>query len=500
MGTTKGFTGQYNDSLSGLDYYNARYYDPVVGRFLSADSLQGNGAGMDPYAYVGNNPETNSDPSGQFYPPGDSPPPPPLKDKPIPHTDVKLAAYIGQETSRALGHNNCPSGQQTSDCFATRLQQITEQVVAGKVTVNSGLGPGRPGPCVAAFGGIGGCVLLPGGGPGTQVTVIARSISITPVDFCPQPAACAAGEAGGEGAKGEEESYDLGIGGRCSFTPTTLVTTDHGKQAISTLQVGERVLAYNPKTGKMEQEPILHVWINHDTDLVNLTITTMMQGQQGKASTKTSEVVHTNQKHPFLTIEQGFLPVGKIKLGMHLLRADGHVGVVTGWKVVPGTQVMYNLEVAQDHTFTVGAGQWVVHNCNDLNQQAAIEAVQLFESLGLGPVAEDRTTVAVAYVEDQEGGISRLVSMNSEAMRGTRVARLQSLLSPGEWVGSAGRRLHAEQNLLRYIDSNGLKLRGIGASRFICEMCSSEITSAWGADVIGTPTRAGWAPDWVWVL
>jgi hypothetical protein len=24
---------------------------------------------------------------------------------------------------------------------------------------------------------------------------------------------------------------------------------------------------------------------------------------------------------------------------------------------------MYNLEVAQDHTFTVGVGQWVVHNC-----------------------------------------------------------------------------------------------------------------------------------------
>jgi len=34
--------------------------------------------------------------------------------------------------------------------------------------------------------------------------------------------------------------------------------------------VGERVLAYNPKTGKMEQKPILHVWINHDHDLVDL--------------------------------------------------------------------------------------------------------------------------------------------------------------------------------------------------------------------------------------
>jgi hypothetical protein len=30
--------------------------------------------------------------------------------------------------------------------------------------------------------------------------------------------------------------------------------------------------------------------------------------------------------------------------------------------VVAGTQVMYNLEVARDHTFTVGVGEWVVHN------------------------------------------------------------------------------------------------------------------------------------------
>jgi len=69
LDTTKGFTGQYNDSLSGLDYYNARYYDPVVGRFLSADPIQGNLQGMDPYAYVGGNPETFSDPTGQSYKP-----------------------------------------------------------------------------------------------------------------------------------------------------------------------------------------------------------------------------------------------------------------------------------------------------------------------------------------------------------------------------------------------------------------------------------------------
>ncbi len=139
--------------------------------------------------------------------------------------------------------------------------------------------------------------------------------------------------------------------------------TQQGEKAIGTLHVGDTVLAYNPKTHKMELEPILHVWINHDTDLVDLTLTTITPAHHGKPATKTSETIHTNQRHPFLTLEKGFLPVGQLKLGMHVLRADGTYGVVTVWKIVAGAKVMYNLEVAQDHTFTVGEGHWVVHNC-----------------------------------------------------------------------------------------------------------------------------------------
>ena len=79
--TTKGFTGQYADAVTGLDYYNARYYDPVAGVFLSADMVQGNMQGMNPYGYVGGNPETNTDPTGKYYAPpggpgGPTPPPP----------------------------------------------------------------------------------------------------------------------------------------------------------------------------------------------------------------------------------------------------------------------------------------------------------------------------------------------------------------------------------------------------------------------------------------
>jgi hypothetical protein len=152
------------------------------------------------------------------------------------------------------------------------------------------------------------------------------------------------------------------IDGTCSFTSTTVVETKHGEQAIGTLAVGEQVLSYNPKTKQMEYQSILHVWIHQDHDLVDLTITTTATTAHGKVVTRTSEVIHTNQKHPFFTEEKGFLPVAQLKLGMHVLDADGQYGVITGWKIVPGVKTMYNLEVAQDHTFTVGMGEWVVHN------------------------------------------------------------------------------------------------------------------------------------------
>ncbi len=112
----------------------------------------------------------------------------------------------------------------------------------------------------------------------------------------------------------------------------------------------------------MELQPIVHVWTHTDSDLVDLTITTTTKSQHGKPITLKSEVVHTTSEHPFLTTENGFVPAGKVKTGMHILRADGSVGVITNERAVHGTKVMYNLEVAQDHTFTVGDGQWVVHN------------------------------------------------------------------------------------------------------------------------------------------
>jgi len=67
--TDYGYTGQRADDSIGLMYYNARWYDPALGRFTQADTIipgAGNPLAWDRYAYVINNPVNYSDSSGNL--------------------------------------------------------------------------------------------------------------------------------------------------------------------------------------------------------------------------------------------------------------------------------------------------------------------------------------------------------------------------------------------------------------------------------------------------
>ena len=66
--TQRRFTGQTLDGVAGgLYFYNARYYDPALGRFTQADTIvpePGNPQSLNRYSYVGNRPLGFVDPSG----------------------------------------------------------------------------------------------------------------------------------------------------------------------------------------------------------------------------------------------------------------------------------------------------------------------------------------------------------------------------------------------------------------------------------------------------
>lgn len=63
-----GYTGHVNDPDTGLVYMQARYYDPMVGRFLSVDPVTAYdkpGQNFNRYWYANNNPARYTDPDGR---------------------------------------------------------------------------------------------------------------------------------------------------------------------------------------------------------------------------------------------------------------------------------------------------------------------------------------------------------------------------------------------------------------------------------------------------
>jgi RHS repeat-associated protein len=71
--TTKRFTGQYHEKDlpggEGLSYYNARWYDPQLGRFASADTIvpsASNPQSYNRFSYALNNPTRFTDPTGHM--------------------------------------------------------------------------------------------------------------------------------------------------------------------------------------------------------------------------------------------------------------------------------------------------------------------------------------------------------------------------------------------------------------------------------------------------
>lgn len=75
------------------------------------------------------------------------------------------------------------------------------------------------------------------------------------------------------------------------------------------------------------------------------------------------ETIHPTASHPWLTADRGWQRAGVLRVGEPVVTADGSSTVVIALHVVPGAADMWDLTVSNVHTFVVGAGAYVVHNC-----------------------------------------------------------------------------------------------------------------------------------------
>src|SRR5579871_1117202 len=90
---------------------------------------------------------------------------------------------------------------------------------------------------------------------------------------------------------------------------------------------------------------------------------------------KMVEAITTTGNHPFYVAGVGFVEAEKLGIGCQIVTRAGPALVVQAveWKARPEGYLVYNFEVADDHTYFVGqvnGGAWV-HNIGECGPELA---------------------------------------------------------------------------------------------------------------------------------
>ncbi len=141
------YRGYYYDTETKLYYLKARYYDPEAGRFISADStqfLEPNTVNrLNLYAYCGNNPVMNVDPTGTFV-----------------LTAIIVGAIVGAVVGATVGGVIAYNSAKNSGYTGASLIGWTALGVVGGGLVGAGIGAliGATAPAAGAAVGTGGAI------------------------------------------------------------------------------------------------------------------------------------------------------------------------------------------------------------------------------------------------------------------------------------------------------------------------------------------------------
>jgi RHS repeat-associated protein len=146
-----------------------------------------------------------------------------------------------------------------------------------------------------------------------------------------------------------------------SFPAETLVHTEDGLKPISEIKVGDKVLSFDEATQSSNYQ------------LVTALIQHLQQFPLVKITTELGEVLEVTPEHPLYVEGKGWLRADNIKTGESLRLKDGHTTEVKEIGASVRAENVYNLTVANTHSYFVGAEGVLAHNMCDWRR---IEALQ----------------------------------------------------------------------------------------------------------------------------
>ena len=127
-------------------------------------------------------------------------------------------------------------------------------------------------------------------------------------------------------------------------------------EPIADVRIGDKVKAVDTATGKPVVRTVTALWVNHDTDLMDVTV----RNRAGVAGT-----IHATANHLFWDLTtHTWVEADHLRPGDQLRSDDGTTVTFTGTTIVPGAADMWDLTVDGVHDFyvTTGASTILVHN------------------------------------------------------------------------------------------------------------------------------------------
>jgi RHS repeat-associated protein len=300
------------DALGSVLLMGARLYHPGTGRFLSVDPVPGGNATA--YDYCSGDPVNCTDLDGNWGMPKAF------------KKALKVVAKVAEVASYIPG----PIGTAAAAVSAVSYASIGDYGMATQMAV------------VAAAGLVGANTAVKGVMKAESVAAKAGKVATT-------GASCAIN----------------------SFAPGTPVLMPDGTRVpIDQLQVGDLVQTQDPVTGQASAQPVLDVIVGQgDKHLIDIAYET----PAGVSSTLTATA-----NHPIWVEGKGWTYASQLTAGDRMRGSTGGLLLIRkvhdeGWL---SGQTVYNLHVANTHTYLAGTTPALVHNISCKQRDVAIKGVR----------------------------------------------------------------------------------------------------------------------------